>query len=256
MVKGLYTSYSGLTVQQKRLDIVSNNLANSTTTGYKKEGLTTQSFDDAFAIKVNDSSVGYAYQNIGVLNLGAKVGESFRDWDQGSVQETGRQFDVALTGSGLFSISFTNKAGVTSTLYTRDGSFQMNQEGYLVTKDGDFVLGEQGPIQLPTDFDTLSIEPSGEVYADGVYIDKFAIVDFEDYDYVEAYGENLYRAVEGATFKEPAATLNQGYLEASNINVVTEMVDMISIARNFESNQKMMNTIDEMLGKMVNISEL
>ena len=256
MVKGLYTAYSGLTVQQKRLDVVSNNLANATTTAYKKEGLTTQAFKDVYAIKVKDETVGYVDQNIGMLNLGAKVGESFRSWDQGSIQNTGNTFDMALSGSGLFSISFTNKAGVTSTLYTRDGSFQMNKEGYLVTKDGDYVLGENGPIQLPTEFTEFAVEQTGELYVDGIFIDKLAIVDFENYDYVEAYGENLYRAVDGATFVEPTATVNQGYLEASNINVVTEMVDMISIARNFESNQKVMNTIDDMLGRMVGISEL
>ena len=256
MVKGLYTAYSGLTVQQKRLDVVSNNLANATTTGYKKEGLTTQSFNDVYGIKVKDETVGYINQNIGTLNLGAKVGESFRNWDQGSLQNTGNTFDFALSGRGLFSISFTSKTGETSTLYTRDGSFQMNRDGYLVTKDGDFVLGEGGPIQLPTDFDKLTVEESGEIYADGQFVDKLAIVDFEDYDYIEAYGENLYRAVDGATQTEPTATVNQGYLEASNINVVTEMVDMISIARDFESNQKIMNTIDEMLGKMVSISEI
>ena len=72
MVKGLYTAYSGLTVQQKRLDVVSNNLANATTTGYKKEGLTTQSFKDVYGIKVKDETVGYINQNIGTLNLGAK----------------------------------------------------------------------------------------------------------------------------------------------------------------------------------------
>ena len=230
--------------------------ANATTTGYKKEGLTTQSFKDVYGIKVKDETVGYINQNIGTLNLGAKIGESFRSWDQGSFQNTGNTFDFALSGSGLFSISFTNKAGETSTLYTRDGSFQMNREGYLVTKDGDFVLGENGPIQLPTDFEKLTVEESGEIYADGQYVDRFALVDFENYDYVEAYGENLYRAVDGATQTDATATVNQGYLEASNINVVTEMVDMISIARDFESNQKIMNTIDEMLGKMVSISEI
>ena len=107
-----------------------------------------------------------------------------------------------------------------------------------------------------TDFEKLTVEENGEIYADGQYVDRFALVDFENYDYVEAYGENLYRAVDGATQTDAAATVNQGYLEASNINVVTEMVDMISIARDFESNQKIMNTIDEMLGKMVSISEI
>ena len=257
MVKGLYTAYSGLTVQQKRLDVVSNNLANATTTGYKKEGLTTQSFKDVYGIKVKDETVGYINQNIGTLNLGAKIGESFRSWDQGSLKNTESSYDFALAGDGFFSISFTNKAGETSTLYTRDGSFQMNSEGYLVTKDGDYVLGESGdPIVLPTDISKLTVDSTGRIYADGQYVDTFGIVDFEDYNYIEAYGENLYRAVDGATFKDSTASVNQGYLETSNINVVSEMVDMINIAREFESNQKIVNSIDEMLGKMVSISEL
>ena len=96
----------------------------------------------------------------------------------------------------------------------------------------------------------------GNIFADGQYVDTFGIVDFEDYNYIEAYGENLYRAVDGATFKDSTASVNQGYLETSNINVVSEMVDMINIAREFESNQKIVNSIDEMLGKMVSISEL
>ena len=256
MVKGLYTSYTGLVNQQNRLDVVTNNLANATTTGYKKEGCTTQSFDSVYGIKVKDLTVGGVNENIGKLSLGAKIGETYRDWSNGSYISTSSNYDFALSGEGMFSISFTNKLGEESTLYTRDGSFQMNSEGYLVTKDGDFVLGENGPIQLPTDLSELSVQPTGEIYADGQYIDRFALVNFEDYNYVEAYGENLYRAVDGATFTDATATVNQGYLESSNINVVSEMVDMITIAREFESNQKVMTTIDEMLGKMVNISEL
>jgi len=256
MVKGLYSSYSGLTLQQKRLDLVSNNLANSLTTGYKKEGMSAQSFDSVYGIKINDSSVNYVNQRIGDMHLGAKIGETYRDWSQGALRSTESEFDFALAGSGLFSIEYTSKSGETTTMYTRDGSFQINKDGYLLTKDGDYVLGENGRIQIPTDTAEFSVDVLGNIKADGVFIDKFAIVDFEDYDYLEAFGENLYNTVDGYTEKEADATVNQGYLEASNINVVTEMIDMISIARNFESSQKVMNSIDSMLAKMVTISEL
>ena len=161
MVKGLYTAYSGLTLQQKRLDLVSNNLANSLTTGYKKEGLTAQSFDTVYGIKVNDSSVNYVNQYIGDLNLGAKIGESYRCWDQGALRSTESEFDFALSGSGFFSIEFTNKSGTTSTMYTRDGAFQINADGYLLTKDGDYVLGENGYIQIPTNTDEFSVDVLG-----------------------------------------------------------------------------------------------
>lgn len=256
MVRGLYTAYTGMVNSQKRMDVVSNNLANATTTGYKKEGLTTQSFDEMYALKIKDLTVGHLNENIGSLSLGAKIGESYRDWSQGSFVSTDNNYDFALSGKGFFNISFTNKAGETSTMYSRDGSFQMNQEGYLVTKDGDFVLGESGPIQLPTNIDKLEVQPTGEIYADGVYVDTFVLTDFEDYNYLEAYGENLYRTVDGAAQTDCTATVNQGYTEASNINVVSEMVEMISIAREYESGQKIINAVDDMLSKMVSISEL
>ena len=124
MVKGLYTTYTGLVNSQHRMDIVSNNLANSTTTGYKKEGCTTQSFDSVYGIKVKDLTVGHLNQNIGELSLGAKIGETYTDWEQGSFKNTGSQYDFALAGDGFFSISFTNKNGEESTclLYTSDAA--------------------------------------------------------------------------------------------------------------------------------------
>ena len=81
MVRGLYTAYTGLVNQQKRLDVVSNNLANATTTGFKKEGVTTQSFDSVYGIKIKDATVGYMNQNIGSMSLGAKIGETYRSWE-------------------------------------------------------------------------------------------------------------------------------------------------------------------------------
>ena len=215
-------------------------------------------FINYHGIKIKDATVGHVNQNIGKLSLGAKIGETYRNWEQGSFVTTDNTYDFALSGKGFFTISFTNKAGETSTMYTRDGSFQMNADGYLVTKDGDYVLGESGePIVLPTDATNIAVEPTGEIYADNEYVDSFLLTDFEDYNYLEMYGENLYRAIDGATqADEVTATVNQGFKEASNINVVSEMVEMISIAREYESGQKVINAMDEMMSKMVSISEL
>ncbi|SEW08688.1 flagellar hook-basal body protein [[Clostridium] fimetarium] len=255
MVKGLYTAYTGLANQQNRLDVVTNNLANATTTGYKKEGTTAQSFDSLMAIKINDPTSANINQNIGTMSLGVKIGENYRDYSQGSFKSTSGLYDFALSGSGLFSIDFTSKTGQESIMYTRDGSFQMAQDGSLVTKDGDFVLGQDGPIVLPTNA-TISVDETGGIYADGQYIDKFAITDFEDNNYLEQYGENMYRAVDGATKKDATATVMQKYLEMSNVNVVSEMVQMITISRSFESSQKVMNSIDETLQKAVTLGQL
>lgn len=255
MVKGLYTAYTGLVNQQKRLDVVSNNLANSTTTAYKKEGATSQSFDAMMAYKIRDLSVGGLDHGIGNVSLGVKVGETYRDYTQGSFKETGANFNFALASDGFFSISFTNKAGEESILYTRDGDFTMTKDGELVTKDGDYVLGQDGPIIVPTDME-ISVLETGEIYAGGQYIDKLNIVDFEDYNYLEKYGENMFRTVDGATMKDTVPSVLQGHLEMSNVNVVSEMVQMITISRAFESNQKAMTAIDETLGQAVTLGNL
>lgn len=257
MVKGLYTAYTGMINQQKRLDVTSNNLANATTVGFKKEGATSQAFDDMLAIKVKDSSENYVDRPIGYLNLGVKVGETYTNYNQGSFRETSNTFDLALAGDGFFTISFTNKAGVESTLYTRDGSFTMTKEGYLVTKDGDFVLGQGGPIQMSTTAE-IKIDELGRIYEDGEYVDTLKITDFEDYNYLEKYGENMYSAIEGATERTDVATaaVQQGYLEMSNVNVVEEMVSMITIQRAYEAAQKVETSIDDILEKTVTLGQV
>ena len=251
MVKGLYTAYTGLIQQQNRLDVITNNLANADTTGYKKEGATSAAFDEVLAVKIKDGSEMYLNRGIGYMSMGVKIGETYTDYGQGSFRVTDNNYDIALDGEGFFSISFTNKQGETSTKYTRDGSFTLTQEGYLVTKDGDFVLGSNGPIQLDTLVET-KFDQNGNIYQNGVLIDTLNIVDFEDYNYLSKYGENMYDLVDGGVFREADCRVEQGVLEMANMNIVSEMVDMIDITRDFESNQKIIQTIDTMLDKTVN----
>ena len=252
MVRGLYTAYTGMVNQQKRLDTITNNLANASTNGYKREGATAKAFSEYLTVKVNDRTVGYITEPIGKMSLGVKIGENYTDYSQGSFKSTGNTYDLAIEGNGFFSISFTNKNGEQSIKYTRDVEFTIDSEGTLRTKDGDFVQGEGGDISIPTDATSVSITTTGEIYADGEYIDTISIVDFEDYNYLKKYGENMYETVEGATQKDTQALVHQGYLETSNINVVSEMVEMITISRAYESNQKAVQTADGMMDKAVN----
>ena len=252
MVKGLYTAYTGMINQQKRLDVLTNNLANSATTGFKKEGTVSQSFDHMYAVKIKDSSEAYLNRRIGEVSLGAKIGEVYTDFTQGPFQVTDNTFDFALEGEGFFGISFTSKAGVTSIKYTRDGAFTLREDGFLVTKDGDFVLNTQGnPIQLDTTA-IIKVNTLGQIYANGELVDQLGVFDFEDYNYLEKYGENMLQPVEGAVMREAAGKVHQGYLEASNVNVISEMVEMINITRAYETNQKMIQTIDQTLDKTAN----
>lgn len=254
MVRGLYTSYTGMLNQQYRLDTITNNLANASTTGYKREGATSRAFEDVLAIKVKDSSVGYVNQRLGKMSLGVKIGENYVDYSQGSFKETENTYDLAIEGNGFFSILFTSKNGEEITKYTRDGSFITDAEGMLRTKDGDFVLNNAGTeIMIPTEAVNVVVDELGDIYADGEYVDTLGIVDFEDYNYLaKDTGENYYIAVDGATETEWSGRIAQGYLEMSNINVVSEMVEMIEIARAYESNQKAVQTVDTLLEKSVN----
>lgn len=252
MVRGLYTAYTGMLQQQKKMDVITNNLANAATTGYKKEGVTAVAFDRELAIKVKDGSNAYIDQPIGRMSLGVKIGETYTDYSQGSYKYTGNTYDLALSGEGFFTISFMNKAGEESVKYTRDGNFTIDIDGALRTQDGDYVLGESGQIYIPVDASEVSINKLGEIYADGEYVDTLRITDFEDYNYLKKYGENMYDAVDGAVEKESSATVDQGYLEASNVNVVTEMVNMISLSRTYEANQKIIQSVDDELERSAN----
>ena len=252
MVRGLYTAYTGMINQQKRLDTITNNLANASTTGYKREGATARAFDEVLTVKVKDRTTGYITQNIGKMSLGVKIGENYTDYSQGSLRNTENTYDLALSGNGFFTISFTDKNGEESIKYTRDGNFIMDAEGAIRTTDGDYLQGEGGNIYIPTEANEVVINQLGDIYADGQYVDSLKITDFEDYNYLSKYGENMYDLVEGGVEKEPSATVHQGYLEASNINVVNEMVEMIIISRAFESNQKAIQTADSMIDKAVN----
>ena len=245
MVKGLYSAWTGMVNEQNRMDVMTNNLANATTVGFKKEGTTSQAFSDVLTVKLKDESVGLSnVQRIGINSPGVKIGENYTDHSQGSFRITGNTYDMALSGDGFFVVDFTNKADETFPLYTRAGQFTLNKDGYLVTQDGDYVLSaDDKHIQLDT-LQEASISKDGTITQDGKVVAKLKIVDFADYDYLEKYGETYYSPIEGSEIITSDATVNAGCLEMSNVQTVTEMVNMISITRAYESNQKVMQTID------------
>ena len=261
MIKGLYTAYTGMVNEQKRLDVLTNNLANADTNGYKKEGTTSQTFADELAIKIKDTSSYGLNKKLGVISMGVHLGETYTNYDQGSIKVTDNETDVALAGNGFFAIAFTNKAGETSVKYTRDGAFTVNTEGYLVTKDGDYVLNRNGAlngdpgagsyIRLdPTQ--TFRVDELGNIIQNNQIVAQVGVVDFEDYNYLQEYGENMYDLVDGGQAVASDAAIEQGTLEKSNVNVVTEMVDMITVSRAYEANQKLIQTIDTTLDKAAN----
>lgn len=258
MLRGLYTSYTGMLNEQYRMDIMSNSLTNVNTVGFKKEGSTSQAYADVMAVKIKDwTETPNTPKKLGNMSLGVKIGETYTDFSQGSFRTTENTYDLAIGGKGFFNIEFTNKAGETSTKYTRDGGFTITKDGYLVTKDGDYVLGENGRIQLSTTAGATVFDRAGNIYQDDRLVASLKITDFEDTNYLTHYGETMWDAMEGAVEKEPENTeIFQGFLEMSNASVVKEMVNMITISRQYESNQKMLTTFDETLEKTMTLSKV
>lgn len=273
MLKGLYTAYTGMINEQHRMDVMTNNLANADTNGFKKEGTTSQAFDTVLAYKIKDlSEPGNLPKNLGTakifdedsvdnpdrwisrtgMNLGVKIGENYVDYSEGPIKETGNTFDLAISDRGFFAVEYTNKAGETSTKYTRDGNFTMDRQGYLVTQDGDFVLDENGRHIKMDPALPVSIDRSGRITQDGTEVAVIGLTDFEDYNYLERFGENYFQPVDGATEIDSESQIYSGYLEQSNISIVTEMVNMITLQRQYESNQKLITTYDETLDTTVN----
>ena len=191
--------------------------------------------------------------------MGVHLGETYTNYDQGSIKVTDNETDVALAGNGFFAIAFTNKAGETSVKYTRDGAFTVNTEGYLVTRDGDYVLNQAGAqntdpnarIRLNPNA-KITIDELGNIYQNDQLVTRIGVVDFDDYNYISKYGENLYDLVDGGQITASDAKVQQGCIEGSNVNVVDEMVKMITISRAYQAGQKVINTVDETLDKTVN----
>lgn len=256
MLRGLYTAYTRMVNQQKRMDTMTNNLANVNTVGFKKEGATNEAFSDVLAYRLKDVTTPGGGSYIGQMNLGVKIGENYTDWTQGAFRNTENTYDVALSGNGFFSIEFTNKNDETMTLYTRDGGFTVNTARYLVNDNGDYVLGGTAGgglerIQLDPTKDSY-IDQLGGIYQDDELVATLQITDFTDYNYLAKYGENYYQAIEGAEMQEADARVHSGYLEQSNVESVQEMVNMITIQRNYEANQKVITTLDRSLDIAVN----
>lgn len=263
MVKGLYAAYTGMRNEEKRMDILTNNLANANTTGYKKEGSVSQEFSDVLGLKIKDiTETPNLPRRVGTLNLGVKLGETYVDWSEGPMKGTSETYDLALSGRGFFTIEYTNayrniereEPGQTDIMYTRDGNFTLTTEGTLVTQDGDFVLDENGNhITLDptvTGVDT-QINELGQIIQNGQVVATIGLTDFEDYNALTHYGENYWIPEEEAVQQPAEARIRSGFLEQSNVSVVDEMVQMITVQRNYETNQKMIQTEDETINTVV-----
>ncbi|MFA5536029.1 MAG: flagellar hook-basal body complex protein [Bacillota bacterium] len=248
MIRGLYTAATGMTVQELQQNRVANNLANASTTGFKRENYTLRTFQEVLLDRAQRSPDGIKSRaKIGSINYGAMVDSREIDFSDGMLQETGQKLDLALMGKAMFTLDTPE-----GLRFTKDGSFNIDGDGYLVSKDGNYVLGYQGLINVAgLEF---SFTQEGElVTEDGWEVDRLLLADFNNWQRLEKAGDSMFYAPDDLEI-QPATSfqLKPGFLEKPNINLINEVVDLITITRIYEANQKAIQAQDEILGKSVN----
>jgi flagellar basal-body rod protein FlgG len=256
MFRSLATAASGMEAQQTRLDVTANNIANVSTNGFKKgraefADLVYQQLRPAGA-PTGDGTTAPTGTEIG---LGTRLVATSRELSQGELHQTGNPLDLAIEGNGYLPVTLPSG----ETAYTRNGALQLSSEGRLVTSDG-YAIG--GDITVPPEAQTVTIAVDGTVSAtvpgetQPVELGKLQLATFVNPGGLSAQGSTLFRetqasgaAVLGAPGEGGAGTLRQGMLEVSNVNVVTEMIDLISGQRAYEINSRVIKAADEMLGQ-------
>ncbi|URZ06353.1 flagellar basal-body rod protein FlgG [Clostridium felsineum] len=253
MVRGLYTAVTGMVVQEAKQDVISNNLANTNTVGFKSDSLSSQSFEDVLIQNYSKRENGTPTRTIlGNLNLGSKINDTATDFSGGNIQTTNSDTDFAIEGRGFFTVRKNN--GSDQNYYTRNGHFHVNSEGYLLDDNGDYIMGTNlatnttEPMNLGKG--SVDCDPYGNVSVNGQAKYKFNFVDFNDYTKLKKIGDNLFEG-DNPTQNFNASVENKA-LESSNVNVMKGITDMMTTMRVFESNQKIVQSIDETVGKAVN----
>jgi flagellar basal-body rod protein FlgG len=260
MIRSLWISKTGLDAQQTQMDTISNNLANVNTSGFKRSRAV---FEDLLYQTLRQPGAQSSQQT--QLPSGLQIGTGVRPvateriFTQGNLQQTGNDKDVAIQGSGFFQVLLPDG----TTAYTRDGSFQMDSNGQLVTSSGYVV---QPAITLPANVQSLTIARDGTVSVTAAgstavtQVGTLQLATFLNPAGLEAKGENLY--VETTASGSPSTTspgtngaglLTQGYVETSNVNVVEELVNMIQTQRAYEINSKAIQTSDQMLQRLAQL---
>lgn len=253
MIRGLYTAVSGMVTQGAKQDIITNNIANANTVGFKVDNLAIRKFDDVLLQNYDKISGGKNVRNvIGSISNGSKLDSVNTDFTQGMLQSTDKSTDFAIEGKGFFAVQ-KNDGTNNGQYYTRDGHFHVDMNGILVNDSGDTVLGRNlqtnqlGPINVGNG--EVVSDVNGNISVNGNQMYKLYTVDFNDYTTLKKTGNNLYQ---GDNPTENNALVKQRSLEKSNVNIINAMSDMITTMRSFETNQKIVQSLDETLNKLVN----
>ena len=257
MINSLWISKTGMEAQQMQLDVISHNLANVSTTGFKRENAVFEDLMYQNLRQVGSNSTDQSQLPTGLhLGLGVRTVATSRSFSQGTIQQTSNNLDVAIQGNGFFQITMPD-----GTIgYTRDGSFQVDNQGRLVTANG---LPVVNGITVPANAKSVSIGTDGVVTASVAGtttpqpIGTIALATFINPAGLEPKGQNLF--AESPASGQPSTgtpgangigIVSQGFLETSNVNVVQELITMIQTQRAYEMNSKAIQTSDQMLQKL------
>ena len=261
MLRGFYTAASGMLAQQRRTEMLTNNISNANTPGFKEDQTSVRDFPEMLMNRINkQSSTVAGSQKVGSLSTGVYLQEAVPKFIQGDVQETGKKTDMALVDVNMpakGSVFFTVQDPSGQLRYTRDGNFALDYQGYLTTNQGLYILDENGQrIQLSSDQFTLGENGSitgknGEQFQLGIAFSNNPLRLIKE-------GSGLYRT-EKNTILPDALTqqgvqfkLQQGALEQSNVDVTRAMTDMLTAYRSFEANQKVLQAYDRSMDKAAN----
>jgi flagellar basal-body rod protein FlgF len=246
MLRGLYTSVSSMLNLQERQSVLTNNIANIKTNGYKEDKLISKSFDEMTLSNNDNYKNGIAHnQVLGGVSFGTRIDEVNTNFKQGSFISTENNSDFALNGSGFFQVRDYDG----NIFYSRDGSFKVNSQGDLVTNSGHNVMGinkASGNIEpIHIGNGKMTLTPANELIVEGGNSYKFNIVDFNDYKSLKKIDNNLYKG------NNPINTNNysvkQGFIEGSNVDYISTMAESMETIKEFEANQKVIQTIDSTL---------
>jgi flagellar basal body rod protein FlgG len=228
MIRGLYGAATALDAAFQSQDVFAQNIAHANVPGYRRAGLSFEPFNVAF----DQASANTPF--------GARSTVGYTDFRPGLISYSGNQFDLALDGDGFFVAR-----GPDGPVFTRNGSFVRNPDGQLSTHGGLPVLGNDGPINLPATASDFHVTNDGTVLADGAVVGQLRLASFDDVTKLTRAGTSGFSAPSGTEPKNSPATIRQGYREAANLEVATEMVNMIRGARYFEAAQRVLRTLSD-----------
>ena len=264
MHRGLYAAASAMIVQETMHDVTANNLANVSSSGFRKRIPVNKSFPEVLmdrgekmsedgSVKLVSAPFQLGFRGkfiIGDLSLANVMSETYMSTEEGALQVTDAPLDAAIIGEGYFTV----QDGAGNTFYTRSGHFRRSAEGQLVTHDGMLVLGDGGPVEFGEAVQ-VSIGEGGQIIADGDVIDVLQVVAFPAPTYLRQAGRTTVAASENSgapvALEGEEIRIESGALEMSNVNVVEEMVRMVEAHRAYEASSKPLMTHDEMTGKLL-----